>query len=154
MRCTAMTQNTKAATHAQASPQAYSLRLSIFLLSAFLAIVAIPASTARVLVPNDDSLCVLFSAALFGTVALSSLAIKRRMRVLFALFLVALLLQFWALHWVESGPFFRLALIQGTFSLRLWTSAYILSSTGVVVAILVTTYNHAVVYLNAEHPSE
>ena len=149
-----MAQITRAPTITHTSPQVRTIRLYIFSLSAFLAAVALPASTARVLVPNDDSLCILFPAALFGTVALSSLVIRRRVRVLFALFLVSLLLQSWALHWVESGPFFRLALIQGTLSLRLWTSAYILSSAGVVVTILVTMYSHAVVYLNVEHPSE
>lgn len=110
-----------------------SYRLLIFLTSGLLATVAFPASKAKVLVPNDDSLCILFAVGLFGSVALSSLVVKKRLRMLFALFLTALVLQAWAIHWVESGPFFELVLRKGTLSLRLWTGIYLLSWAELIV---------------------
>lgn len=103
------------------------LRLLVFLTSAALAALAYPASKAKVLLPNDDSLCVLVGVLLFGAVAVSALAIKKKMPITLAAFLAALLLQAWALHWVESGPFLELAFGRGTTPLRLWALIYILS---------------------------
>jgi hypothetical protein len=120
-----------------ASGRVAPLRLVVFLTATTLAVLSYPASEAEVLVSNDDSMCVLVAGVLFGAVALSAIVMKERLFSILMAFMAAIVVQAWALHWVESGPFFGLVMKEGSTPLKLWTTIYVLSWFAVITLAVV-----------------